>query len=109
MSKARRRAKAIARQNRVDEHRRRNSTFVPTCMRCGQKGSHFVPPGFGDVGFYSCDPPADIRNPSRIQIGVVNTDTPWAPRLADLQEFNDVSGYIRDQHRLQPMDGETPR
>jgi hypothetical protein len=26
---------------------------------------HFVPPCFGDVGFFMCDPPADIRNHTR--------------------------------------------
>jgi len=26
---------------------------------------HFVPPCFGDIGFFMCDPPADIRNHTR--------------------------------------------
>lgn len=27
---------------------------------------HFVPPSFGQVGFYLCDPPADLANYSRM-------------------------------------------
>lgn len=57
MSKARRRAKAIARQNRDDAQRRRNSRGLSPCLRCGQRSTgHFVPPSFGDTGFYICDP-----------------------------------------------------
>lgn len=25
------------------------------CPRCGEKGAHFVPPSFGDPGFYICE------------------------------------------------------
>lgn len=28
---------------------------------------HFVPPSFGQIGFFMCDPPADLRNHSRCQ------------------------------------------
>jgi hypothetical protein len=31
---------------------------------CTYEGPHFVPPSFGDVGFYLCDVPADIRRPA---------------------------------------------
>lgn len=27
----------------------------PICPKCGQPGLHFVPPSFGDPGFYVCD------------------------------------------------------
>lgn len=26
------------------------------CMRCGEPGAHYVPPGFGTGGFFMCDP-----------------------------------------------------
>lgn len=26
----------------------------PNCMNCGGKGPHFVPPSFGDAGFFIC-------------------------------------------------------
>jgi hypothetical protein len=25
------------------------------CPRCGRPGQHFVPPSFGDPGFYACE------------------------------------------------------
>lgn len=34
------------------------------CPRCGQDGPHFVPPSFGDTGFYICGP-LDGPKPSR--------------------------------------------
>ena len=30
----------------------------PKCMNCGEAGPHFVPPSFGDPGFYTCGPRA---------------------------------------------------
>jgi len=24
------------------------------CPNCGEKGPHFIPPGFGDKGFFTC-------------------------------------------------------
>jgi hypothetical protein len=36
-----------------------------TCPHCGGEGPHFIPPSFGDIGFFSCDVPADIRNHTR--------------------------------------------
>ncbi len=59
-----RRERAIKRKGWVMSANRRNG-LVPKCRRCGEPGPHFVPPCFGDIGFYSCDPPADIRNHSR--------------------------------------------
>ena len=35
------------------------------CPRCGLVGPHFVPPCFGQIGFFACDPPSDLRNHSR--------------------------------------------
>lgn len=35
-----------------------------TCPRCQQPGPHFVPPSFGDTGFFLCDP-NDGPRPSR--------------------------------------------
>lgn len=36
---------------------------TPGC-KYGDK-PHFVPPGLGDVGFFMCAPPSDIRNHTR--------------------------------------------
>jgi hypothetical protein len=29
------------------------------CPNCGKEGPHFVPPSFGDEGFYFCDKPTE--------------------------------------------------
>jgi hypothetical protein len=26
----------------------------PVCRNCGERGKHFVPPSFGESGFYAC-------------------------------------------------------
>ena len=62
MSKSKRRAQAA---RRMTEYLKHGSQKVFPCGRCGQPGPHFIPPCFGDIGFYSCDPPADIRNHTR--------------------------------------------
>jgi ribosomal protein L32 len=55
MSQARRRAKAIARQQRVEAHRRKNSRNLGVCPNCGERSTgHFVPPSLGEPGFYIC-------------------------------------------------------
>lgn len=28
----------------------------PPCNNCGEPGAHFVPPSFGEKGFYYCTP-----------------------------------------------------
>lgn len=28
----------------------------PPCVNCGEPGKHFVPPSFGDPGFFACPP-----------------------------------------------------
>lgn len=66
MSVTRRRAKAAKRQV---EYRQHGARKVFACLRCGQPGPHFVPPCFGDIGFYLCDPPADIVNHTRDRVG----------------------------------------
>lgn len=43
--------------------RRRHLEEHPTCTYGDEP--HFVPPSFGQVGFYLCDPPADLTNRSR--------------------------------------------
>ena len=37
---------------------------MSVCPRCGEPGPHYVPPSFGDTGFFSCDP-SDGPQPSR--------------------------------------------
>lgn len=64
VSKTKRREKAIRRRQEAEARHRANFTARP-CPRCGEQGPHFVPPSFGDIGFYTCDPPADIRNHTR--------------------------------------------
>jgi hypothetical protein len=29
--------------------------LAPRCPNCGELGPHFVPPSFGDPGFYACE------------------------------------------------------
>lgn len=31
----------------------------PTCPNCGKEGPHFVPPSFGEDGYFVCDKPLD--------------------------------------------------
>ncbi len=62
-----RRERALRRQGWVRAANRRKG-LVPRCPECGQAGPHFVPPCFGDIGFFSCNPPADIVNHSRDSI-----------------------------------------
>lgn len=28
---------------------------VSKCINCGEPGPHYVPPGFGDKGFFACE------------------------------------------------------
>lgn len=32
---------------------------------CTEMDPHYVPPGFGQIGFFTCNPPADLRNHTR--------------------------------------------
>lgn len=59
-----RRERAAKRRQWVEAANGRNG-LVMRCIQCGGAGPHFVPPSFGDIGFFICDPPADIRNHSR--------------------------------------------
>lgn len=38
----------------------------PDCQYGGKP--HFVPPSFGQVGFYACNPPDDLENKSRVEL-----------------------------------------
>ncbi len=42
----------------TSRHRRRRAQRAwypePTCSNCGGRGRHFVPPGMGSGGFYTC-------------------------------------------------------
>jgi hypothetical protein len=40
---------------------------------------HYVPPSFGQIGFYACDPPADLTNYERRDL----TSPYMAPEVAD--------------------------
>lgn len=61
MSKSKRREKAARRQAEYLKH---GAAQQSRCLKCEQLGSHFVPPSFGDKGFYICDPDAKLE-PSR--------------------------------------------
>lgn len=38
------------------------------CLACDSPGPHFVPPGMGMIGFYTCQPvPEDLTNHSRFR------------------------------------------
>ena len=52
MSKTKRRLKA---QKRLAVARSKGIVWEPTCPNCGEKGPHFVPPSFGDKGFFICE------------------------------------------------------
>lgn len=43
----------------------------PGCLKCGKPGSHFVPPSFGDPGFFSCAGPHAML----IAVGRKNLET----------------------------------
>lgn len=40
------------RRERAEKRRR---PFFSVCPNCGGKGPHFIPPSFGDPGFYACE------------------------------------------------------
>lgn len=44
-----------SRKKRAERGRVWAQTFG-TCWNCGEKGRHFVPPGFGSPGMYICQP-----------------------------------------------------
>ena len=38
--------------------KKQKQRLAPTkCINCGGKGPHFVPPSFGDRGFFICEKP----------------------------------------------------
>lgn len=44
------------------ERRERSKTWRGgVCMNCGEKGPHYVPPSWGDPGFYSCKKKEEAR------------------------------------------------
>lgn len=51
-----------AQQRRRNRRRRRRAEqkgkdrLIKACPNCGKKGPHFVPPCFGDPGFFVCEP-----------------------------------------------------
>lgn len=50
-------------KRRAQQKWRRDYAFkirhdASVCSNCGDKGPHFVPPSFGEPGFYMCTKPA---------------------------------------------------
>lgn len=46
----------VKKQKRLSAYRKTKSYikgFEP-CFNCGEIGSHYIPPSFGDPGFYTC-------------------------------------------------------
>lgn len=46
----------VKKQKRLSAYRKTQSYIksVASCLNCGGMGPHFVPPSFGDPGFYTC-------------------------------------------------------
>lgn len=45
------------RRDRARRKKKQSKFFLPvgrTCSNCGEAGPHFIPPSFGDRGFYTC-------------------------------------------------------
>lgn len=53
MSKAKRRRKAAERRAAYLQHGARKK--IPCMNGCGDFGPHYIPPSFGDPGFYMCE------------------------------------------------------
>lgn len=51
------------RRARAEAARIRRQNETP-CPNCGQPGAHFVPPSFGEPGFFICDDPVPTRQPA---------------------------------------------
>ena len=58
MSKTKRRLKAQKR--RMQSESNGLKTVSRLCPNCGGSGPHFVPPCFGDSGFFICSKPTDL-------------------------------------------------
>jgi hypothetical protein len=44
--------------------KKQKQRLAPTrCINCGKIGSHFVPPSFGDKGFFICRLPDPVKDP----------------------------------------------
>ncbi len=47
----------------------------PICEHCGERGSHFIPPSFGEPGFWTCKgKPYTVKNVKFNEVGVPVTD-----------------------------------
>jgi len=66
----------------------------PMCT-VGPKIPHFVPPSFGEIGYYTCDIPADTRNHTRCR----------APYDHEHSDHQDVEILIE---RINAADGNVP-
>lgn len=45
-------------RDRARKAKKQLKFFMPfgrKCSNCGEAGPHFIPPSFGDSGFYSCN------------------------------------------------------
>lgn len=54
----------IKKRKRQEAYRKTDAfaKTLRTCRNCGEKGPHFVPPGFGGPGFYSCLKPGQTQD-----------------------------------------------
>jgi len=50
-----------AKRLKHSKHNPRVPVAEPVCGRCGKSGLHFVPPSFGEEGFYICEVSDDKR------------------------------------------------
>jgi hypothetical protein len=49
-------AQRIAAEEERNRHRKFSAKFKLCLNGCGEPGPHFVPPSFGDPGFFMCTP-----------------------------------------------------
>ena len=67
--------------------KRNRPIWAPTeCPNCGEKGPHFVPPSFGDKGFFMCKPKRLTNNPreykmKKVFLGGTCNESTWRNRI----------------------------
>lgn len=70
------------------------------CPNCGHPGPHFIPPSFGDPGFFTCDRPGMPTSDGLPIFGVTRGN-------ALLLSVRDVSDSYERLGLIYPMSGDT--
>lgn len=105
MSKTRRRIKAAKRAGNAkfgDLYNR-----LRTCSACGEPGPHFVPPSFGDEGFFMCTQMLDHGKAVQATVyGNENFADPvgltLAPQPFDHDKMDTMVAFVRENIVLPP-------